>query len=286
MWIIHLFLSVLSAVLIIIFISFCIQLIIMSKRGHRIIVKSDTPSTFIRRGILKRLFIDFPGSLARDLLNRNPDAFPLYGIHCFCGEQGSGKTSAMVAKLRELKQKYPKVLILTNFDCIYSDGLIKDWKDIVFTNNGSCGIVIALDEIQNWFSTNESKDFPPELLQEICQQRKQYKMVLCTSQRFQRMSKQLREQVNFLYEPFTFLGCLTFVRVRKPFVDDDGKLDRYRTRKRGTYFFVHDDELRNSYDTFEKIKRQANGGYTANPLTKEPSTPNINVAIDARRRKL
>lgn len=272
--------------LVCIFLSFIIQFIYISISEHKKIIKSDTPSTYIRRGILKRLLKDFPEALARDILNRDPDEFPQYGIHCLCGEQGSGKTSALVAKLRELKQKYPKVIILTNFDCIYSDGLIKDWRDIVFTENGKQGIVIALDEIQNWFSTNESKDFPPEMLQEICQQRKQHKMVIGTSQRFQRMAKQLREQVNYLYEPITFAGCLTFVRKRKPAVDDDGKLDRFKSRKLGMYFFVHDDELRNSYDTWQKILRQANGGYTPNPLTKETSVPNINVAIDARRRKL
>lgn len=272
--------------LVCIFLSFIIQFIYISISEHKKIIKSDTPSTYIRRGILKRLLKDFPEALARDILDRDPDEFPHYGVHCYCGEQGSGKTSALVAKLRELKQKYPKLKILTNFDCIYSDGLIKDWRDIVFTENGKQGIVIALDEIQNWFSTNESKDFPPEMLQEICQQRKQHKMVIGTSQRFQRMAKQLREQVNYLYEPLTFAGCLTFVRKRKPFVDDDGKLDRFKSRKLGMYFFVHDDDLRNSYDTWQKILRQANGGYTSNPLTKEPSTPNINVAIDARRRKL
>ena len=283
---IYLSLSIIFFILAVLFISFFIHLFLISIREHKKIIKSDTPSTYIRRGILKRLFKDFPEALARDVLDRDPDEFPYNGFHCFCGEQGSGKTSALVAKLRELKQKFPKVTILSNFDCNFADGLIKDWKDIVFRENGKQGIIIALDEIQNWFSTNESKDFPPEMLQEICQQRKQHKMIVGTSQRFQRMAKPLREQINFLYEPLTLLGCLTFVRVRKPCVDDDGKLDRYRTKKRGIYFFVHDMELRNSYDTFQKIVRQANGGYTANPLTKEPSSPNINVAIDARRRKL
>jgi len=279
-------LSLLALTLLTFILSFIIQFILISKREHKKIIKSDTPSTYVRRGILKRLFKDFPEALARDVLNRDPDEFPLFGIHCFCGEQGSGKTSALVAMLREIKEKYPKAIILSNFDCIYADGLIKDWRDIVFTENGKQGIVIALDELQNWFSTSESKDFPPEMLQEICQQRKQHKMVIGTSQRFQRMAKQLREQVNYLYEPITLKGCMTFVRKRKPHVDDEGKLDRHKSRKLGMYFFVHDDELRNSYDTWQKILRQANGGYTANPLKNEQSAPNINVAIDARRRKL
>lgn len=239
-----------------------------------------------RRSKFKRLFIDFPRALARDYLHHDPDEFREQGFHCNCGEQGSGKTTAMVDKIRELKQKYPKVKVLSNFDCVFSDGLIESWKDIVFTNNGKEGIIIAIDEIQNWFSTNESKDFPPEVLQEICQQRKQHKMIIATSQRFARMAKPLREQVNILYEPFTVLGCLTFVRVRKPFVDEDGKLDRKNSKKRGIYFFVHDDELRNSFDTFQKILRQAKGGYTTSPFSKEPIIQNVAIEFSDRRRKL
>lgn len=264
--------------------SFLIQLIQFSLK-YKIKLKPPV-SVYKKKSKLKRLFIDFPRALARDLLRRDPNEFRENGLHCYCGEQGSGKTSAMVDKIRELKQKYPKVKVLSNFDCEFSDGLITDWRDIVFTNNGKEGIIIAIDELQNWFSTAESKDFPPEMLQEITQQRKQRKMIIATSQRFQRLAKPLREQINILYEPFTVLGCLTFVRVRKPSVDDDGKLDRLHTRKRGTYFFVHDDQLRDSYDTFQKIARQANGGYINSKLSDSKSDSNINLAIDVRKRKL
>lgn len=241
---------------------------------------------FKKKGKLRRLFIELPKAIARDIINFDPNEFKVTGFHCFCGEQGSGKTIGMVDKIRELKKRYPKVKVLSNFDCDLSDGLITDWRDIVFTNNGKEGIIIALDEIQNWFSTNESKDFPPEMLQEITQQRKQRKMIIATSQRFQRLAKPLREQVQFLYEPFTICGVITFVRQRKPFVDDDGKLDRSRTGKRGTYFFVHDDQLRASYDTLQKILRQANGGYKDSPFVKEPAAQNIAIAVSAPKRKL
>lgn len=264
--------------------SFILQLALSIFKDHK---KIPLPvSTYRKKSKLKRFFIDFPKALVRDIVNRDPNDFIVNGFHCFCGEQGSGKTISMTAKILELKQKYPKVKVLSNFDCDFSDGLISDWRDIVFTNNGKEGIIIAIDEIQNWFSTNESKDFPPEMLQEITQQRKQRKMIIATSQRFQRLAKPLREQINTLYEPFTVLGCLTFVRVRKPFVDDDGKLDRRATRKRGIYFFVHDDNLRDSYDTFQKIARQANGGYSSSPFTREPGVQKISIDVSAPKRKL
>ncbi|MCM1298802.1 MAG: AAA family ATPase, partial [Firmicutes bacterium] len=253
-----------------------LNLIIKEKKR---LIKPIKPITYKKRGKLKRIYIDLPKAIARDIVNFDPNDFKFNGLHCFCGEQGSGKTIAMVNKIRELKQKYPLVQVLTNFDCEFSDGLITSWKDIVFKNNGSHGIIIALDELQNWFSTNESKDFPPEMLQEITQQRKQRKCILATSQRFMRLAKPLREQINYLYEPFTIGGLITFVRVRKPCVDDSGQLDRFHTQKRGVYFFVHDDELRSSYDTLQKITRQANGGYTESPLKQDNNTF-TNVAID------
>lgn len=267
------------------FISFLIHAFIISKKEHIHLKNVIKPTTYKKPSKLKRLFKDFPEAVARDLLSRDPNEFREFGFHCFCGEQGSGKTVSLVQRIIELKQKYPKVKVLTNFDCEYADGIVESWHDIVFENNGIEGIIIALDEVQNWFSTAESKDFPPEMLQEITQQRKQRKMILGTSQRFQRMAKQLREQVNFLYEPFTILGCLTVVRVIKPFVDDDGQLDRKRSRKVRRYFFVHGDSIRNSYDTYQKIARQANGGYIASRFAPEPKQ-NVNVAIDTRRRKL
>ncbi len=247
------FLLILFIAFVIVFIiSLIVNFIIIAKREHLHIQKPDIPSTYKKRGKLKRLLIDFPAAIARDLLNRNPNEFREYGLHMFCGEQGSGKTVSMVNRIWELKQKYPKVKILTNFDCDFADGTVTDWRDIVFKNNGVEGIIIALDELQNWFSTAESRDFPPEMLQEITQQRKQRKMIIGTSQRFNRTAKPIREQVNFLYEPFTVLGCLTFVRCIKPFVDDDGQLDRKKSRRVRTYFYVHSDFIRNSYDNTRK----------------------------------
>ena len=280
------FLLILLIVFVSIFIiSFIVHFITISRREHKHIQKPDISSTYKRRGKLRRLLIDFPAAIARDILNRNPNEFRESGLHVFCGEQGSGKTVSMVQRMYELKQRYPKVKILTNFDCDFADGTVTDWRDIVFKNNGVEGIIIALDEIQNWFSTAESKDFPPEMLQEITQQRKQRKMIIATSQRFNRTAKPIREQVKYLYEPFTVLGSLTFVRCIKPFIDDDGQLDRKRSRRVRTYFYVHSDFIRNSFDTFQKIERQANGGYIGSRFSNsDPPKQNINVDITARKR--
>lgn len=208
---------------------------------------------------IKRLFIDFPRQFVHDRLTRNPNEFGLYGFHLFVGEQGSGKTVATAQFLRRIKQEYPLCHIATNFEYKYEDGQINSWKDLIFNNNGEYGQADVIDEVQNWFSSNQSKDFPPEMIQEITQQRKQRKIFIGTTQRFERMAKPLREQVNYIYLPTTIAGCLTIVRVCKPKVNSDGEIKDLKTRK--WYFFVHDDDLRNSFDTFHKIKKQAEEGF-------------------------
>ena len=106
------------------------------------------------------------------------------------------------------------------------------------------------------------------MLTEVTQQRKQRKMILGTTQVFSRVSKPLREQVTFLYEPFTIAGCLTVVRVFKPVVAcDDGLVDDKKLRK--VFFFVHNAEVRDAFDTYKKIGRYIEHGFQprANTIT-------------------
>ena len=106
------------------FISFCIHVIVISKKEHKPLKNFIRPTTYKKPSKLKRLFKDFPEAAARDMLSRDPNEFREFGFHCFCGEQGSGKTVSLVQRIIELKQKYPKVQVLTNFDCEYAEGIV------------------------------------------------------------------------------------------------------------------------------------------------------------------
>lgn len=154
---------------------------------------------------------------------------------------------------------YPDIKIISNVDLKIRDGKVEDWRDLVETNNGESGTIIFLDELQNWFASNESKDFPPEMLEIITQQRKDRKMIICTTQVFTRLAKPLREQASLVYLPFTIAGCLTFVRVCKPVINQDGVCTKMKFRK--LYFFVQTDELRNCFNTYEKVKRLVKKGF-------------------------
>lgn len=212
-----------------------------------------------KTNFFKRLFIDFPKRFVLDKLTVNPNEFGYFGFHLFVGEQGSGKTVAVAEFLGRLKREYPLMKIATNFDYTKEDSKIDSWQNLIFNNNGIYGQADVIDEVQNWFSSNQSKDFPPEMIQEITQQRKQRKILIGTTQRFERMAKPLREQVNYIYKPLTIAGCLTIVSVFKPTVNHEGVIEKMRPIKR--YFFIHNDEIRNSFDTYKKIEKQAEGGF-------------------------
>ena len=235
-------------------------------------------SRYKKPSFWKRIFFDFPRRFVLDKLTKDPNEFGYYGFHLFVGEQGSGKTVATAEFLQRIKSQYPLCKIATNFEYTEEDSKIDSWENLVFNNNGIYGQVDVVDEVQNWFSSNQSKDFPPEMIQEITQQRKQRKIFIGTTQRFERMAKPLREQVNYIYYPITIAGCLTIVRVCKPSVDSDGQLKKLRTIKH--YFFVHTDEIRNSFDTYHKIKKQAESGFRVD--TSAETNVNVINVVDKK----
>lgn len=217
-----------------------------------------------KHSILRRIYIDFPYRLIKDIMESDPDEFKEFGVRFICGEQGSGKTVFLTKYLLDLKKKYPKLKIQTNYNYKYEDDKITHWKDLIERSNGIYGYVNVIDEVQNWFNSLASKNFPPEMMTEISQQRKQRKLFLCTSQVFGRVAKPIREQAMLVYEPFTLFGCLTFVRCYKPYFDDTGTL--VKKVPRGFQFFVHTDEIRKSYDTFKKVEELSKIGFKSEEL--------------------
>lgn len=90
--------------------------------------------------LFKSIFIALP-LFIQDLIKIDREVFPKYGFWCYCGLGGSGKTLSMVNYLTQLKKKYPRVKIFTNFDYEYADGKINSWRDLLKITN------ITVDEI-------------------------------------------------------------------------------------------------------------------------------------------
>ena len=202
---------------------------------------------------LKLVFLDFLKYL------RTGPTFSEYGLTCFVGVQGAGKTIALVEYCRRMKKRFPRCVIVSNFDLSIADHRMESWRDFFKYRNGTDGVIFAIDEIQLEFSALDWKDFPPELLGEISQQRKQAIKIVTTSQRFMRMAKPLREQTFEVVECFTLLGRLTFLRAFDAWDYEVhrsiGATAEKSLKKLWARSFVQDDALRSCYDSYSKVKR-------------------------------
>lgn len=221
------------------------------KKGSRRFVK--------KHSFLRKIFIDLPIQFTNDLFNKDPDAFGYKGMIIFEGRQGNGKTISMVEFARHMQREYPNVKCITNLHYTQENDELDHWIKLTDYTNGKYGVIAVMDELQNWFSSNQSRDFPPEMLQTITQNRKNRRIILGTAQNFYLLAKPIRSQCTEVRRCTTLLGCLTIVRRLEPILDSEGNVTEWK--KRGMYFFVHDEELRNSYDTYYVINSLAKSGF-------------------------
>lgn len=227
------------------------------KKGSRKIIKKD--------GIIKRLFYKLPKRFIKDIFEKDGDFFNYQGCIIFEGRQGAGKTISMVEFIRRMQKEYPLALTTTNLAYKYENDSLKDWKMLLSYKNGIKGVIVAIDELQNWFSSADSKNFPPQMLEVITQNRKNRRIILGTSQNFYLLAKAIRSQATEVRRCSTLFGALTIVRRFEPMLDSEGNVVEFK--KRGMYFFVHDKDLRESYDTYKVIERLQKVGFVENQNT-------------------
>ena len=211
-----------------------------------------------RPGMLKQLLVMVPRRYMLDKFMREPDYFYPRGIHMFCGEQGAGKTIAAVEMMLRLQKQYPKAKVISNFGLATENDELARWQQLLDYTNGHQGVIVGIDEIQNWFMSGLNK-LPEGMLEVATQNRKNNRILCCTAQVFTRVNKGLREQVTLVYNPHTFLGCFTIVIKRKPEFDSEGNV--IKLKYRGMYSFTHSDELRAAYDTYKVIHTLAKEGF-------------------------
>lgn len=190
--------------------------------------------------------------------------FTEYGVTMYCGQQGAGKTIAMVEYLERMRLKYPRALILTNFGYIHQHQSFDDWKQFFEVRNGEDGVIFAIDEIQNEYNSSNRKTFPEGLLTQITQQRKQKIKIVCTSQVYTRVVKQLREQTFEVVECRTLGGRWTFTKAfdaweYEAVVDNPEKKTKLRRAWRRN--FVQDSNIRELYDSYSVVEKMAKTEY-------------------------
>jgi hypothetical protein len=212
-------------------------------------------------GAIYKLLVAFPRQFVQDQLHRNPEALREFGLWCICGEQGSGKNMTAAYLLKWFQARYEKVIVGSNIDFDSADYNISSFDDFINTNNGVNGNVALLDEAHLLFNNLgvNAKNFDENYLAEVCMQRKQRKVCFMLSQQFNRLNIVCRQNCFRLFEPHTFFNCLTIVFQYKLKTEADGQTVNKKFQR--VFFFVHNDELRNSYDSYALVDKLAVDGF-------------------------
>lgn len=184
--------------------------------------------------------------------------FKGYGLTCFVGRQGSGKSISMVVELERIRRDYPEVKIMTNFGYKHEHEPLNDWQQLIDCRNDA-GIVFAIDEIQNEFDVYDSRNFNLDILKVITQQRKQGIKILASSQVFTRVSKPLREQCYEVVECHTVMNRWTFLKCfdaddYNMVVDNPDPEKTIKILRKWRRNYVQSNNLRSKYNTFQVIE--------------------------------
>lgn len=197
--------------------------------------------------------------VAENTLKDNVKKFPYSGMWLFTGAQGSGKTLLLMHCVKQIIEEYPKALIVSNISifgipCIPFQGI----EDFEKYNNGADGIIFIIDEIHILFNSLESKGMPLSTMQVWAQNRKNRRLILGTSQRFNRIAKGIREQTTWNYEcRRPMLNFLYSYRILDGSnYDDMGKyvLNEGETMPSRNFYIPNVNVMR-MYNTLEIVKR-------------------------------
>lgn len=234
-------------VLVGIYIEFCLIQIFISmrkcklKKHHKFKFRNTAKLASFRNN-QQNFMLQFVKWVVIDVL-RGKDFYKLFGITCFTGFYGQGKTLGAVTYALNIKKRYPDVKLYANFKMKGIEKQITTPDEIVQLGQVPGRKVLVFDEIQSTFASTSYSEFPIELLWSLTQCRKNALAVLACSPVYTRMSIQLRESTD------------TIVVCKNVF-----KLDRWFN-----YAFYHAADYEKYQD--ERMKLLANRKYSINRVS-------------------
>jgi len=184
---------------------------------------------------------------------KNPLAIFPFGITCYVGLPGSGKTLSLVEKLNELRLKFPLATIATNFGYANENCQIKHWKDLIDISNPE-GVIFGLDEVHDVFDRKDWNNMPKSVLRLFSQNRKVHKQLICTAQSFEDIVIDIRRRCHFIIECTTFARRWVFQRAFR--LSEYKVVDGVFTPRNRAWrhSFVADNSYYDAYDTYKVIE--------------------------------
>ena len=211
--------------------------------------------------------------------------FPV-GMMVYKGLQGSGKSLSETKDTFEIKASFPNCKVFSNM-LLYGINytFIKDVKDLreaLSFKNGANGVLIVLDEAQNIF--NKKNGVPLEVMAQFCQNRKNRRLILMTTQIWEDLDVMLRKQIKTVVNCRCVLGK---IQVNTYHDGENLTYDKikgeYTAPKRFTKIFKHNQKYYDRYDTYEVV--QTNETYDRS-LTSGRSSPPTAVNVQLKKGKL
>lgn len=183
----------------------------------------------------------------------------IYGIWCFVGIYGGGKTMSLVNYLEEMRKKHGDgIYIATNFYYTGQDFAIESWTDLLPERDKP--VIFAYDELQNEFNSRDYRNFPDTLMYLLTQNRKgNGKQIVYTTQDYEVVDKNFRRLTTEVVVCRTLWGRMTRCRhyLREQYENLCTVTDikrRMKIRPFKTVSFVQSDHLRNLYDSYQMLE--------------------------------
>lgn len=210
--------------------------------------------------------------------------FPV-GMIVYKGFQGSGKSLSETKDAFEIKKSFPNCVVFSNM-ILYGIAYrfiasVADLKTALEYKNGSSGVLIVLDEAQSIF--NKKNGVPLEVMAQFCQNRKNRRLILMTTQIWEDLDVMLRKQIKTIVNCRCLFGKIQINTYHNgEQLSYDKVSGEYVAPKRFTKIFKHNQKYYDRYDTFEVI--QTNETYDRNLTAGRSSPPPaVNVALKLKK---
>lgn len=203
------------------------------------------------------------------------DEFPI-GLCCYIAWQGEGKTLSAVAEIYRVIKKFPKCIVVSNTPLKLSDYILADttekMKQAFRLKNGQNGVIYLIDEAHN-FMFGKKKGVSIESMNQLCQQRKQRKRIIMTTQIWEDLDVPVRKQVPKVVKCRKIGKWQINTIYKGKTLHYDKKEGEWVADKDYTEIYKHNDEYYNRYDTLAVITDNEE----MTPLTREQLINNIEI---------
>lgn len=198
------------------------------------------------------VYVDFK-SINEKLTKEKRDLPPM-GMRIYTAPQGHGKTLSMVHDAIKLKEKYPKLYVVSNIETPISNYIFtgtNELKKALRFDNKENGILLIIDEFQLFASKKQGIGY--EVFQGLCQQRKCRRFMMGTAQDWEDVDVSARKKVKEVVK-CTKVMNLQINRIFDGYsIKWDKKENEWQCKQIGISIFKHNDNLYKSYDTFAEI---------------------------------